>query len=292
MEIHMLGEGSKNSFEGFLQKLQVSRELMDYLEKNGINASKSRLRSYSDFYEKHLENKLSEDDVRENLLYVTREMDEWSWIYKGLKIHEPEGVFKLLEAAVGGSLYAKDEGENTRARNIQLELRVGSYFIQAGYEVNFSGREDLVVKIGKYSVFIECKRIGSMKQVQKRAKESIDQLRSRYETVRGPSYGLVVLDVSRLLDPAQGTAIGINEIAARDGTRAHLVKFDQENDTSAIFSKDKHLIAVWQQAIVPTLHIAEGCLATRFSSIYSIYAKPGQRKWEIFQKMRRAFEVA
>lgn len=292
MEAHILGEGSKSSMEGFLHKLQISRELIAYLEQNGINANKSRLRGYAEFYEKLLENKCAEEEVRENLLYVMREMDEWSWIYKGLKIHEPDGVFKLLEVAVGGPLYAKDESENTRARNIQLELRVGSYFIQAGYEVSFSGREDLLVKIGKYLVFIECKRIGSMKQVQKRAKESIEQLRRRYETVRGPSYGLVVFDVSRLLDPVQGTATGINEIAARDGVREHLVQFDRENDTSAIFSKDKHLIAVWQQAIVPTLHMAERSLATRFSSIYSIYAKPGQRKWDIFQEMKRAFEVA
>lgn len=291
MELDIFGEGGGRTEEKFPEKLANAQELIKYLEAKGINAKKSRLGRYADFYNRYLAQQCSEQEVRDHLLFVMREMDEWSWIFRGLNVHEPDGFFELLKDAIGGPVYAKEEGENTRPRNIQLELRVASYFLQAGYDVSFAGVEDLLVTVDRYPVFIECKRIGSKKQIQKRAKEAVKQLQRRYASARGPSYGLAVLDVSRVIHPLQGIATGVNEVVARDGIRAQLGQLGRENDTSDVFSKDRRLIAVWQQAIVPTVHEAEHNIATKFSSLYSVYAREGQRKWDLFQKMRPAFEV-
>jgi hypothetical protein len=291
MEKFYAGEGGGRTDENFDSKLVNARLLLGYLEAKGLNARKSRVGRYVDFYEAYLAGKCEEQETRDKLLFVMREMDEWGWIYRGLQRGEPEGFLELIEVALGGPAFAKDEAENTRPRNIQLELRIGSYFLQAGYAVSFAGLEDLVVNVRGFPVFVECKRIGSRKQVQKRAKESIKQLKRRYASIKGVSYGLVVLDVSRVIHPEQGLAIGVNELVARDGIRAQLSQLDQESDTSPIFAKDKHLISVWQQAIVPTIHEKEECLATRFSSLHSIYAKQGQRKWDLFEALKPAFEV-
>lgn len=291
MERYILGEGGGRTEEGFSEKLDSARELIEYLEGKGISAQKSRLGRYADFYSRYLARQCSSQEVRDHLLFVMREMDEWCWIFRGLKANEPPGFLDLLKDAIGGPLYAREEGENTRSRNVQLELRVASYFLQAGYEVSFAGVEDLLVTVDRYPVFIECKRIASKKQIQKRAKEIVRQLQRRYASARVPSYGLAVLDVSRVIHPLQGIASGVNEMVARDGIRAQLGQLDKEVDTSEIFSRDKRLIAVWQQAIVPTVHEAEHGIATRFSSLYSVYACKGQRKWDLFQKMRPAFEV-
>ncbi|HEC59000.1 hypothetical protein LCGC14_0751080 [marine sediment metagenome] len=291
METFILGEGGGRTEEEFTEKLTNARALINYLEEKGINARRSRIGRYTEFYDRYLSQKCSEQEVRDHLLFVMREMDEWSWIYRGLTIKEPDGFLELLKIAIGGPEYAKEETENTRPRNIQLELRVASYFLQAGYEVSFAGVEDLLVKIGRYRVFIECKRIGSAKQIRKRAKEAVRQLKRRYAGARGQSYGLAVLDVSRVIHPLQGIAMGVNETVARDGLRAQLVKLDRDYDTSDIFSKDRRLIAVWHQAIAPTIHEAENDIATRFSSLYSIYGREGQKKWDLFQQMKMAFEV-
>lgn len=277
--------------ESFDQKLIDSRLLIDYLESNGIRAAQTRLGEYVRFYERFLAGHCSNDEIGEKLLLVMREMDEWSWIYKGLKKKEPEGFLELLKEAVGGPVFSKDESENTRPRNIQLELRVGSYFLQSGFEITFAGLSDLVVDVSGHPVFVECKRLNSPKQVAKRAKESVHQLRCRYQTSRTPSYGLVVLDASRIIHPKQGVASGGNELVVRDGIRDQLKEFDTAHDTTMIFEKDKKLISVWMQAIVPAVHVEENEPSTRFSSLHTIYARQGQRRWHLFHEIKRAFEV-
>lgn len=283
--------GGGKTVEPFDKKLNDSFEIIDYLEANGLPARQSRLGKYAKFYERYLSGLCSEEEVRDNLLFVLREMDEWSWIYKGLKIREPDGYMGLLKQAIGGPAFAKEESNNTTPRNIQLELRIGSYFLQADYDISFSGREDLAVVVNGFPVFVECKRLNSPKQVLKRSREAVKQLKNRYKSNRGPSYGLVVLDVSKVIHPKQGIATGVNEIVARDGIRAQLKEFDLRYDTSGIFSKDRKLISVWMQAIVPTVHEAEKEVAIRFSSLHSIYAREGQRRWHLLQELKRAFEI-
>ena len=277
--------------ESFNQKLIDSKLLIDYLESNGLRAAQTRLGDYVKFYERFLTGRCSDDEIQENLLLVMREMDEWSWIYRGLKKKEPEGFLELLKEAVGGPAFSKNESENTRSRNIQLELRIGSYFLQSGFDITFAGLSDLVVDVNGYAVFVECKRLNSPKQVSKRAKESVHQLKCRYQASRTPSYGLVVLDVSRVIHPKQGIAAGINELVVRDGIRDQLQEFDTMHDTTTAFKKDKKLISVWMQAIVPAMHIEENEPSTRFSSLHTVYALEGQRRWHLFHEMKKAFEV-
>lgn len=277
--------------ESFTQKLIDSNLLIEYLESNGLRAAQTRLGEYVKFYERFLAYGCSDKEIQDNLLLVMREMDEWSWIYRGLKKKEPEGFLDLLKEALGGPTFAKSESDNTRSRNIQLELRVGSYFLQSGFDITFAGLSDLVVDVDGYPVFVECKRLNSPKQVIKRSKESVRQLKSRYQASKRSSYGLVVLDVSRGIHPKQGIATGVNALVSRDGIRAQLQEFDRNHDTSLVFAKDKKLISVWIQAIVPTMHTKENEPATRFSSLHSIYAYEGQRRWHLFHEMKKAFEV-
>jgi hypothetical protein len=281
----------KKTTEAVTQKLTDMNQLIRYLESRGLRASHTRLGEYVRFYERFFSGSCSDKEIQDNLLFVMREVDEWRWIYKGLMKKEPEGFFDLLKEALGGPAFAKDETANTRPRNIQLELRVGSYFLQSGFDITFLGLSDLVVDVDGYPVFVECKRLNSPRQVIRRATESVRQLKRRYQIAKGHSYGLVVLDVSRVIHPKQGIATGVNELVARDGIRAQLKLFDREYDTSRVFIKDKKLISVWMQAIVPTMHLKEEEPATRFSSLHTIYACEGQRRWHLFHKMKKAFEV-
>lgn len=288
--IPFISNGGKTS-ESFEDKLKDAANLIEYLETKGIRARQTRLRAYVEFYKRFLDGKCADEEIQLNLLFVMREMDEWSWIYRGLKLAEPPGYLELLRVAIDGTPFAKDEATTSHARNIQLELRVGSYFIQAGFEVSFAGLEDLVVTVMGLPVFVECKRLSSSKKTLTRAKEAAEQLKRRYSAFRKPSYGLVVMDVSRIIHPKQGISRGETEVVIRDGIRSQLQECDLRHDTSQIFSKDKKLISVWMQAIVPSYHLNGEEVCTRFSSLHSVYAKQGKLQWKLFEDMRRAFDV-
>jgi hypothetical protein len=285
--------GGNKTTDTFAQKATDAARLMDYLESKGLRPNQTRLGEYSRFYRKYLSGKCSNTEIEEKLIFVMREMDEWSWIYRGLMQCEPAGSFDLLKQAMGGVAFAKGEAEDTRPRNIQLELRIASYFLQAGFAVSFSGLADLVVDVDGFPVFIECKRLNSPKQVIKRGKEAARQLKHRYQTFHKSSYGLVVLDAGRTIHPKQGVVSGPTEAIIREGLQAQLNTFERDYDIFESFATDKRLISVWIQAMAPGFHLADKTeLCTLFSSVYSIYGRQGQRRRYLFERMRTAFEAA
>ncbi|MFY9317367.1 MAG: hypothetical protein WAO95_17655 [Burkholderiales bacterium] len=278
--------------ESYGEKLAHVRQLVSQLEKIGVRATSSRVGSYVRFLERYLAKKCTVDEIEQRLLHVLREVDEWSWIQRAFQNTTIESIASLLKEAIGGPDFVDAEGENTRPRNIQLELRVGSYFLQSGFEVKFSDSSDLTLDVVGFPVFVECKRLGSTRQVIKRASEAAKQLRRSYRGVGEPAYGLIVLDVSRIVEPRHWIGIGANELATRDAIRSRIVAFADAYDTSKVFGKDKKLLAVWHQAILPTYHLQENESSTIFSSNIRIYAQEGQRRWMLFQKIRDAFESA
>ena len=285
-------QSASKAAEMFTDRVTEVTRLIEHLESKGLRAKQTRLGEYLRFYSRYLAGACSSKEVEDTLFFVMREIDEWSWIYRGLTKFEPEGTLERMRQAVSGVAFAKDEGDDKLARSIQLELRVASYFIQTGFSISFSGLSDLVVDVDGYPVFVECKRLNSPKQVIKRAKEAARQLRARYRTTWKSSYGLVVFDASGIIHPKQGIVSGPTETIVRDGMRAQLKAFDQEHDTSEIFGRDEKLISVWMQAIAPGILRTTNEPFTRFSSLHSIYAQHGQRRWDLFERMKPAFDAS
>lgn len=274
------GWGGGVTTESLAAKSASTARLIEWLEAKGLRARQTRLGEYLRLYDQFLTGKCSDVEISDKLLFAMREIDEWSWIYQGLLRAEPEGSFELLSQAIDGVAYAKDESLDTRPRNIQLELRVASYFLQTGFSVSLSDVSDLVVNVEGFPIFVECKRLNSPRQVAKRSKEAARQLRQRYQNGKKPSYGLVVLDASRVIHPKQGISFGLSEALLRAELQAQLQVFDREYDTSKVFSKDQKLVSVWMQAITPAFH-SGNAPCTLFSSLHSIYAHEGQRRWHL-----------
>ena len=74
--------------ESFTQKMIDANLLIEYLESKGLRAAQTRLGEYVKFYERFVTESCSDKEIQDNLLFVMREMDEWSWIYRGLKKKE------------------------------------------------------------------------------------------------------------------------------------------------------------------------------------------------------------
>jgi hypothetical protein len=278
-------------YESIPQKMAKISGFIQYLETKGLKPLNTRVGEYLRFFERLVSHKCSEEEIRTKLVSVIREIDEWLWVYKGLLIKEPKNIFDLVDKAMGGPHLARDENENTFPRNTQLELRICSYFLQNGFEVDVSSSSDLIVQVNEVPVFVECKRLNSPTQVLKRAKEAKKQLHKRYKSINGPSNGIVVLDVSRVIQPSQGLAILPNYPVAKGEIQAQILAFNDKFNTSKIFAEDDKLLFVWMQAIVATWIASDKEPGTRFSSVHTIYAKKDKRSWGLWETIKPLLET-
>ena len=108
-------------------------------------------------------------------LYTLREVHELMWILKGLKKHIPKGIDEKLGIIVSGRDFAALDS-NSLSRNTQFELRIASYFCQAGCYVDLSGKTDIVAFNKKHAFYTECKRVGSSQQLEGRLSYAKEQL--------------------------------------------------------------------------------------------------------------------
>ncbi|HAV1369117.1 TPA: hypothetical protein KDY48_004731 [Vibrio parahaemolyticus] len=87
------------------------------------------------------------------------------------------------------------------ARDFAYELNVASRFLKGGFAVDLTDECDVVVNIDGQTLFIECKRIKSQSQLNKRVSKAAKQIDKRIGSVRKGKYGLVALDVTDVLLP-------------------------------------------------------------------------------------------
>jgi hypothetical protein len=278
-------------YDTILGKLSGINIFIKYLETKGLKPLNTRVGEYARVLERYLSDKSTKEDIHTKVIFAIREIDEWLWIYKGLIVNEPKNVIDIVKKAIGGPHFARDEYENTLARNIQLELRIASYFLQNGFDVDISSISDLVVQVNGVHVFVECKRLNSRTQVLKRAKEAKRQLNKRYKSINSPSNGIVVLDVGRVIQPDQGIATSPNFEFGRQQIKYQILDFNERFNTQDIFAKDDRLIFVWMQAIVATWFELDKEPGTRFTSIHSLYANKGQRRWDLWETIKPILET-
>jgi len=144
-------------------------EIQEFLESRGIQTHNTRIDRYKRYLEqaagpinealifKNISDARFQSDI-DWMLYVLREAHELMWILKGLKVNIPEGVDEKLRKIVSGSDFASLD-TNTESRNIQFELRVASYFCQAGCEVDMSTGTDVIAITQEHAFYVECKKI-------------------------------------------------------------------------------------------------------------------------------------
>ncbi|MEZ9473359.1 hypothetical protein AB4211_23925 [Vibrio lentus] len=101
------------------------------------------------------------------------------------------------------------------ARDFAFELNIASRFLKGGYEVDLTDDCDVVVTIGKDRLYVECKRIKSLKKLASRMKEASNQIDTRIGAIRKNKYGLIALDVTDVLLP-EGTVTATSDVRLYD----------------------------------------------------------------------------
>ncbi|MBW8329645.1 MAG: hypothetical protein K0M48_10995 [Thiobacillus sp.] len=203
-------------------------------------------------------------------LYVLREAHELMWILKGLKMHVPKGVDEKLQMLVGGSDFAALDS-HTESRNTQFELRIASYFCQAGWKVDLSTKTDVIAtsRASKWAFYVECKRIASEKRIQENLLKAKSQLLQRMpETYDGKKpFGIIAVDVTKVAFEHNGLTWGLTSDHSRDVVQDKLKTIaDAIARTFGLFKDFPDLLGCWLQIHIPSLIMHPPATVTRFSS--------------------------
>lgn len=254
----------------------------DFLEFHGVTTQNTRVERYIHYFEKVVagidvvEESIFKNSLNERfksktdwLLYVLREVDELMWILKGFKTHIPNGLATRLTNFVSGSDFAALD-TNSSARNVEFELRIASYFCQAGYQVDLSTATDIIALNDNFAFFIECKRVASASQVKQRLAEAVKQLNRRmpreYQNRR--AYGYVAMDVTKAAFNHNGLTWGVTPEHSKDINQNKLKFFGSQIDSDVNSYAAKGLLKCWLQIHISCLIANPPSVTSRISSYY------------------------
>lgn len=265
-------------------QLQDLCDLREFLEKRNLSITNTRIERYITYLQRTLsEEPFDAATVFKNSqdarfaspldweLYVMREVHELNWILKGINIHAPKGLdAKLLTILSGRDFSALDS--HSRSRDAQFELRIASYFCQAGCEVDLSTETDIVALKDRENFFVECKRIGSKGQLGKRLSEARKQLTSRmptkFDKIR--PVGLIAVDVTKIGFSNNGLILGVTSEHSRDLIRDKLVEAATDAQSLQLFQDGISPLSYWFQIHLPVLVMQPFEVFTRFSSYHVV----------------------
>src|SRR5437899_790360 len=161
---------------GISHQIEDLAAIADLIESRGISTKNTRIERYAQYLKSAAEGQQNEARIfKKSLdarfrhpidcyLYTLREVNELTWILRGLKAHIPVGTDDKLKTLVSGSDFSALD-TNSQSRNIQFEFRIGSYFCQAGCNVDLSDT-DIIATSENYSFYLECHRVAKLKQLQ------------------------------------------------------------------------------------------------------------------------------
>jgi hypothetical protein len=219
------------------------------------------------------------------LLYVLREVHELAWIFKGLRQNSPIGIDGKLKILVSGSDFAALDVDSA-SRDTQFELRIASYFCQAGCNVDLSQETDIIASTTDRAFYIECKRVASNGKLGKRLAEAKKQLANRIpKKISGLDvYGCVAADVTKLAFPHNGLTIGLTNEHSKYIVQKKLLEISSEAQKSPLFRDCDQLLFYWLQIHIAGIIYHPATPITRFSSFQ--LSRSGLRR-----KERRAAKV-
>ena len=270
------------------------------VESLGINVSGTRIARYQRYYEALVEGTDDEEKIFQGIsgkkfnnpldmqLYVLREVHEIMWILKGLRKHLPKGVEEKLKQVVGGRDFAALD-KDSLSRNTQFELRIASYFCQAGYSVDMSSLTDVVATHDRTTFFVECKRVTSFGALNKRLKEARKQLRTRIKrsTILPHKFGVIAIDVTKVAFTYNGLTLGLTADHTKDVIQDQLKKIDDGVLKSGFALEQKHLLLIWLQIHIPAFVYNPNQFITRFSSHFTANEKLHGSSLRAFKRLQQ-----
>jgi len=281
-------------------------EIQDFIEKRGIKTVNTRIERYIEFLRQaSINQSINPSDIFKHsttspfrhstdwMLYVLREVHELMWILKGIKKRVPLGIDDKLKMIVSGRDFAVLD-TNSNSRNTQFELRIASYFCQAGYDVDISTETDIIATSKRQAFYIECKRVGSEKQLEKRLSEAKRQLSRRIPPQSGKLtiVGCIAADVTKVAFSHNGLTFGMVNEHSRDAIREKLINISNVVRKMSLFHDCPSLLNYWLQIHIPSLIVYPPTVFTRFSSYHIFRNSMNRQERKAIKVFRNIFESA
>jgi hypothetical protein len=280
-------------------------EIKDLLESRGFSIQNTRIARYIDYLKQLVgggprnESLIFKNSVDQRFrssidwyLYVLREVHELMWILRGLKVHIPAGLDSRLGLLISGSDFAALD-LNTHSRNVQFELRIASYFCQAGWAVDLSTATDIIALHDEYALFVECKRVGNMSQLQRRLAEASKQLSRRMprQYKKRIVFGSIVVDVTKVAFSHNGLTWALTPEHSKDINQG---KFKWMADLLADapeYFGSRDIIRYWFQIHIPCFIRNPPQSITRFSNYYIENFRARGKSLEVLKLLRQLDKV-
>jgi hypothetical protein len=267
-----------------------------WFETFGLNINRSRIGEYKRFLENFIASEALDNDVKDKEQYVKyfhflRESQEITWIYQGLRRIESTHFIATFKKSLGGNAFISNDKITDSSRDYQFELRIASYFLMSGFNVDLSGDADIVIRLPNYTVYIECKRLKSKKNFHKRLSEANSQLRNRYISHQDntKAIGIVVLDVGLMANPESEFAYFETHREVTEFLHNQVSTFIETANLRKYFVKDKRTIAVWTHMMCPAITVEPPNVAVRFQSLVKPFVSLHGERGSILESFRIAF---
>ncbi|MGZ5076025.1 MAG: hypothetical protein ACXV9R_05330, partial [Methylobacter sp.] len=177
--------------------------------------------------------------------------------------------------------------------NAQFELRIASYFCQAGYEVDLSTETDVVASKSKSMYFVECKRVSSENQLSRRVNDAQKQLdlRMPQDTWKRRHFGVVTVDVTKIGFTHNGLTLGYTSEHTKDIIQDKLIEISGRINKDRCFNSKKTLL-LWVQIHIPALVIHPTTFITRFSSNFIVNPQLSGRNLKAFRILQNVLHIS
>lgn len=238
------------------------KEALDWIQSLGIPIKNTRLEIYNSSLKglpKTIEELLKEENEERGLTKFLELQKTLGEISEIIRIHTS---FKKIDAELFTSKLKKissgkpftASSANDPSRDFAFELSIAGRFIRAGFEVDLNQLADLIAIIDNKIIFIECKRIKSEKQIEKRLKEARDQIsRRNRSTISKKNFGFIAANITPILIPNDQLLTAKDVHIAKTIHESHLHSFARKIDekkirfpteTSGIFYESSNQILI------------------------------------------------
>ncbi|ENM5795663.1 hypothetical protein V4V47_003694, partial [Vibrio mimicus] len=259
MNISTLELGSTAMYEGeFADRKQDFSEACKWLsEEMGFPYKKTRMGDYErlldTFFNPDAKVPAKQDllDDFYSFMQAATEAIQIIRLWNTFKVGNHQGLKERIKHVMSGkSLRAEaikknKNGQNDDpARDFAFELNIASRFLKAGYQVDLTDECDVVVTIDRKKLYIECKRIKSLKKLGSRIKEASNQIDVRIGRERKNKFGLIALDVTDVLIP-DGTVTAISDVRLYNmQIQKMITDFVRKNQTVSDSNKGRNVAGI------------------------------------------------
>lgn len=187
------------------------QKALGWMVKLGVNISPGRTRHYAkiiDYWKSRYKSASAQElkDIFPDFVSSVYEISDFIDIYKSLHAELPAKLLHIaekLQKGVNGPVNAAQEtSESTVARNYIFEALVAARCHAPSSSITsiLDARSDTGIEVGNRKIWIECKRITSIKKLEANVRDARNQLERILNSKIGSGHrGMVAIDFTKIL---------------------------------------------------------------------------------------------